>query len=151
MLSVNRPSLRVRRGFGGVRIQVNGRGATAGRYVENKAEIKLDGANERVGGSGAVEQRNVGSWFEETRRTEKEECKSIEIDYLKVKISLELPSQRSKELHSRMQSETLEMKRRAQYTNSGGSVDPAESNDRRSEVEGKRGKREMRGRKRVSG
>ena len=81
-------------------------------------------------------------WFEETRRTEKRSARDIDRDYLKVKISLELPSQRSKEPHSRTQSETLEMKRRVQYTNGGGSVDPAESNDRKSEVEGKRGKRE---------
>ena len=92
----------------------------------------------------AAEQRNVGSWFEETRRTEKEGCESIEIDYLKVKISLVLPSRRSKEPHSRMQSETVEMKRRAQYTSSGGNVDPAKSDNRKVEVEGKRGKRDER-------
>ena len=45
MLSANRPSLGMRRGFGGVRMQVDGVGAAAGTYVENKAEIKLDGAN----------------------------------------------------------------------------------------------------------
>lgn len=84
--------------------------------------------------------KECGGWFEETRRTEKEECESIEIDYLNVKVSLELPSQRSKELHSRTQSETLEMKRRAQYTNGGGSVDSAKSNDQKVEVEGKRGR-----------
>lgn len=89
-----------------------------------------------MSGRGGGKAKGMWGWVEETRRTGKE-CESVDRDYLKVKISLWLPSQRSKEPHSRTQSEPLEMKRRMQYTNGGGSVDPAKRKDRSREAEGK--------------
>lgn len=71
-----------------------------------------------------------GSWFEETRRTEKEVRGFIEIDYLKRKYLLGCPRNEAKDRTRGRKAKPLKVNVGRDVHEGGGSVDPAESKDR---------------------